>query len=194
MSADLYYKLPLKYNQDKLKAIYFNNWNVPPDISAKDVLEVGTRQFLIVSLLSGKSIDWGFSNFLTKHNLKIKETVIYISGPQTIGRPHLDVCKINTINEWALNIPIFNGTSGRTVWYDSSTKVNKRIVDGNLVGMLSNKKATDCKEVADLKMDTPCIMRTNHLHTVENYTESWRVNLSLRFKDVSWNQAKEKLL
>ena len=191
---DLYHKLSLNYNCDKLKAIYFNNWSMPPSVLEEDVLEVGTRQYLIVSLLSNKNIDWGLGEFFTKHNLIIKETVIYISGPHTIGRPHLDVCKINTINEWALNIPIFNGTSGRTVWYDSSTKVNKKVVDGNIVGLLSEDKATDCKEVADMIMDSPCIMRTNHLHTVENYTDNWRVNLSFRFKSTSWNQAKEKLL
>jgi hypothetical protein len=155
---------------------------------------VGSRQFLIVSLLRDDVVDWGFDDFFIDKGLSVKETVIYISGPQTIGRPHLDVCKTDTINEWALNVPIFNGTSGRTVWYDSKTKVYEKTVNGNLVGMLSEDKASECEEVADLVMDSPCIMRTNHLHTVENNDNTWRVNLSFRFKDTSWKDAKEKLL
>lgn len=190
---DLFRKIHINYNQDELQKVYLSNWQLPPNPSDRDVLEVGFRQFLIVSLLSDKNIDWGFQDFFSRKGLIVKETVVYISGPQTIGKPHLDVCKINKINEWALNIPIFNGTSGRTVWYDENATIHEKIVDGNLVGMLSEKKASECKEVAELKMDSPHMVRTNHLHTVENYTDSWRVNLSFRFKDISWEKGKEIL-
>jgi hypothetical protein len=191
---DLFHKLSLDYDQNRLQSTYLNNWDTPPSLLNKDVLMVGSRQFLIVSLLRDDVVDWGFDDFFIDKGLSVKETVIYISGPQTIGRPHLDVCKTDTINEWALNVPIFNGTSGRTVWYDSKTKVYEKTVNGNLVGMLSEDKASECEEVADLVMDSPCIMRTNHLHTVENNDNTWRVNLSFRFKDTSWKDAKEKLL
>ena len=83
---DLYHKLSLNYNCDKLKAIYFNNWSMPPSVLEEGVLEVGTRQYLIVSLLSNKNIDWGLGEFFTKHNLIIKETtyhffdVVILSG------------------------------------------------------------------------------------------------------------------
>tara|TARA_Y100000389_G_scaffold92171_1_gene88755 strand:- start:315 stop:893 length:579 start_codon:yes stop_codon:yes gene_type:complete len=191
---DLFHKLSLDYDQNRLQSIYLNNWDMPPNTLNKDVLMVGSRQFLIVSLLRDDVVDWGFDDFFIDKGLSVKETVIYISGPQTIGRPHLDVCKTDTINEWALNVPIFNGTSGRTVWYDSKTKVYGKTVNGNLVGMLSEDKAYECEEVADLVMDSPYIVRTNHLHTVENNDNKWRVNLSFRFKDTSWKDAKEKLL
>jgi len=191
---DLFHKVNLDYNPDRLKAIYYNNYSMPPDTSYKEVMQTGRDQYLIAPFLNNKNILWGIEDYFYKKDLRIKESMVYISGPNTIGRPHLDACLINKVNEWAFNIPLFNGTSGRTIWYEHKEEdIITRKEKDNIVGYLSSKSAKECKEIASIVMTQPYIIRTNHLHTIENFTNNFRVTLTFRFKNKSWDQAKELL-
>lgn len=102
-------------------------------------------------------------------------------GPQGKMTVHLDISDDDKkyVN-WCLglNIPIQNTENSRVIWYD-------QVQFDRWADSLYSEKVpcfVPLNRVGELQMLEPHWIRVNVPHNVENYSDKWRVLLSLRFR------------
>ena len=164
------------------------------DIKQKELLDLVKRKFSNTSVLGyydPSKIDMAMLcpslySYVLKNSIEpVRLFRIYNSPPgQGLG-PHIDGGEFNR-SPIGLNLPILNCSNSLMKWWDEST-ANK--VTGNFGwnGIPATKilNPGELKCLDQVEIDCPTFVRTDFIHSVENYNSGPRIVLSIR-----WNYDK----
>lgn len=96
--------------------------------------------------------------------------------------PHIDG-GANNRSPIGLNLPILNCTNSLMKWWDES---NANIITGNFgwngipATRILNKNDLRC--IDQVEIDSPTFVRTDFIHSIENYNAQPRIIMSIRWK------------
>ncbi len=114
--------------------------------------------------------------YLGKQGLAIYGPSIMSIEPGTFGILHVDWAESNKINDLRLNIPIKNGTSMTTRWYDLTglpydkidwTFDRSNLCEGDLWFLANQELLTTNHCVETLHLDRPCLFNSGIPHNVD---------------------------
>lgn len=186
MNVEVYKKVSVPFSQKKLQTIFMSNWPY------KESNVIKTSHITTVILVH--NIDWGFHNFFQSVGLEPEEVGVYVTNPGYWPSPHTDGSKSGMTREWALNFPLYNCDHGYTTWHNYKTDLDI-IKSDKKPGTVYNATTLDptkVEEICRIKMDGAYMVRTDVLHSIDNRDNKHpRSVLTFRFKDTTWNQAKE---
>lgn len=190
MTSEVYRKVSVPYDQDRLISTYLSRWSFPPS-EAKDVIKITSCTTLVVA--NHANLDWGFNQLFDTLGLKPEDIGIYITSPGWFPDPHTDGSSTGETREWALNFPLMNCDRGYTTWHKHTNTNFQTITDSKQTGTIYNKTdldPNDIEEIARIRMDGPYMVKTNILHSIDNRdNNNPRAVLTFRFKNTTWDQA-----
>lgn len=126
-------------------------------------------------------LDTGIKEFM---GLELLSTVLIVVEPQGRGRIHTDGHS-GYHQKLALNIPLENCQSSITYMYDSEYKPDERfIANGAPYKYYDPEK---CKKVTEFTLTKPILFRSDIPHSVDNYSDDYRLAISLRFVKDPWH-------
>lgn len=162
---ELYNKVSIPYNQEKLQAAFLSRWEFPPKESS-DVLFLGTATTLVIATRA--NLDWGLDKFFNALGLQVEDIGIYISQPGHFPPPHTDGSSSGETREWGLNFPLMNCDKGYTTWHFYPDTESETITSKKNSGSIYNKTYLDPKknELARIQMDGAYMIKTNVFHSL----------------------------
>ncbi len=116
--------------------------------------------------------------------LKLRATVLIVVEPDGRGRIHTDGDASYT-NRLALNIPLENCESSVTYMYDSEFKPDQRYITNG--APYKYYDPLKCKKVTEFTLTKPVLFRSDIPHSVDNYSDQYRLAISLRFEEDPWH-------
>ena len=112
------------------------------------------------------------------------KTVLISSPPKSIGIIHIDH-RHHDNNQLAINIPLQNCDNAITeFWetFDENTSIN---YTNNSPYIGYNRRK--CNKIDEFKLERPVLFRTDLPHSVDNFSTSSRLAISLRFVTDPWD-------
>lgn len=123
-----------------------------------------------------------YTYILSHSKVSIRFFRIYNSPPGGGLRPHIDGHVYNR-SPIGLNLPILNCTNSLMKWWSES---NAKMVSGNFgLNNISATKIVNGSElqcIDQVEIDVPTFVRTDVIHSVENYNSGPRIIMSIRWK------------
>ena len=122
-----------------------------------------------------------YSYIIEKSKLNIRFFRIYSTPANGSLNPHVDGGAIER-SPIGLNLPILNCDNSLMKWWDGS---NAKIVNGNFgygnipACRITNESELKC--IAETEINQPTFVRTDFIHSVENYNPNPRVLMSVRW-------------
>lgn len=123
-----------------------------------------------------------YTYILEKSKVPIRFFRIYHSPPGGGLGPHIDGGAYYR-SPIGLNLPILNCTNSLMKWWDKS---NAKMITGNFgwngipAVKILNKPELQC--IDQVEIDVPTFVRTDFIHSVENYNYKSRIIMSIRWK------------
>jgi hypothetical protein len=123
-----------------------------------------------------------YSFICNNSKLPIRFFRLYNSPPRGGLGPHIDGGADNR-SPIGLNLPILNCSNSLMKWWDES---NAQIVTGNFgwnkipAAKILNMSELRC--IDSVEIDSPTFVRTDFIHSVENYNAQPRIIMSVRWK------------
>lgn len=122
---------------------------------------------------------------LVKHNFgecDVKSAILFMVPPESKVNIHIDgyTAERKDASNYAMNIPIENCEQGVMHWYNGEYTLEEKVTSENLKH-LKIKWVDDPELVYSKIIDTPCIVKVDTPHNVENLGNKHRLILSIRF-------------
>ena len=161
------------------------------DIKQQELIKLASDKFQDPNLLTYYDPDTNelenicptlYSFICMNSKLPIRFFRLYNSPPGGGLGPHIDGGADNR-SPIGLNLPILNCTNSLMKWWDES---NANIVMGNFgwnnipATKILNKLELRC--IDSVVIDSPTFVRTDFIHSVENYNAQPRIIMSIRWK------------
>jgi hypothetical protein len=123
---------------------------------------------------------------LVKHNFgdcDVKSAILFMVPPESKVNIHIDgyTAERKDASNYAMNIPIENCDQGVMHWYSGDYILEEKMTSEKLKH-LKIKWTSDPELVFSKIIDSPCIVKVDTPHNVENLGDKHRLILSIRFK------------
>lgn len=145
---------------------------------------IKTHAFTYVQAYIAKScpVFWQWISTRLKTSTRLMR--FYVTEPYGRLPPHIDGAPITV--PFGLNFPVLNCGGTTMTWYDVAADDVERWRDHNEHGYMSSYRLRTAAEersrvLARLEITSPCFVRNDIMHSVENPNDSWRIMLSIRF-------------
>jgi hypothetical protein len=169
-------------NYKKLNVPEFETIRSELEMFTKDAV-LSKKRFWDVPYNDFKILCPTLFNFIEKRKkLKVRMCRFYLTSENNGLQPHLDGLTYDR-SPFGLNIPVFGHEGSTMDWYDCPEDNFK---NGNYgFGGMTSSIIIDLnrlKKVESTVIDCPTFVRTDVVHGVENYKNSQRLVLSIRFE------------
>lgn len=125
-------------------------------------------------------LDEEFINQMDLKGLSIREVQLFISPPNYKGTIHVDGHNADS-SIGALNF-VVTDTNWIMEWFESSQLEISKEISAGRTDYISYKE-TECKKISEVKFVSPTLIQVGIPHKINNFGNSHRVCISIRFKE-----------